>query len=99
MKTEDFKLKLSEIEKKITELKQARYDLEDQYIQANKAINVGDILEISDRKGKRKAVVVGFFIDYNYKVMPKLKKLKKDGSTSRLDDHLWQSENYSVVPK
>lgn len=70
--------------------------LNDDYIQANKKCNVGDVVEVRWNKNVEKGVVTDFTIHWlSEEVIPVLKKMKKDGTASAHSLRVWSG--YEII--
>jgi len=82
MATEHYLQRESELVKQLA-------DLRENYINANKPYEIGQRLRLIERGKETIAEVVGFEIGYREKVVPTLKKVKKDGTISSIEARIW----------
>lgn len=90
MKKEDYIRKLSELHYDIELLKEA-------YIEANKPCEIGQLIEVQEGKKFNKGIVTGFEIGYSKEVKIRAKKLKKDGTASSIDMHIYNWTKLSYL--
>lgn len=78
------------IKNQITDLRQKLKSLESQYIEANRLFKDGEKVKVTDTSNgnERFAFVNGYKIAFKAKLKPLLKKCKKDGTISQVNDFL-----------
>lgn len=108
MTREEYISQRKELVKKIALLEAEQLELDKVYIEANKKFESMDVVEITTParevtnlftgeketlpERKRMGIVVENYIDWENKVMPFVKKMKKDGTMSKNKDYIMQDE-------
>lgn len=96
----EFKKRRNEIYEEISKLEQERKEMDNAYIQEHTPFMVGDKVQVTARWNGGKPIlgyVVGFRLSYNLEVEPILKKVKKDGTMSTMNLHLYGGEQIDLV--
>lgn len=108
MKKEKYIAQVKALNETIRQAKLKLQKTNEEYIETNRKLEIEQIVTIRTPKHKtwvlgsneeriipeqkRKAVVVGFKINRDMEVEPVLKKIKKDGTISKLNDYLYRHD-------
>lgn len=68
--------------------------VQEKYIEANKPFEIGD--KVQNNRGE-KGFVIGYEVGYSSKVVPLLKKMKKDGTQSSIKLFYWSYDKLSKI--
>ena len=95
----EFKKRRYEIYEEISKLEQERKEMDNAYIQEHTPFMVGDKVQVTARWSEKPILgyVVGFRLSYDLEVEPVLKKVKKDGTISTVNLHLYGGEQIDLV--
>lgn len=92
MTQEEYTKKDSEIDKQMAALRKKRVELRQQYIEDNKPYPIGSKVRVFDKSNGsvQYGFVVGYELSYyDNKILPKVKKMKKDGTMSQVNMCIW----------
>ena len=92
MTQEEYTKKDSEIDKQMAALREKRIAIRKQYIEDNKPYPIGTKVRVFDKSNGsvQYGFVVGYELSYyDNKILPKVKKMKKDGTMSQVNMCIW----------
>lgn len=81
-----------EIDKQMAALREKRIAIRKQYIEDNKPFPIGSKVRVFDKSNSsvQYGFVVGYELSYyGNKILPKVKKMKKDGTMSQVNMCIW----------
>ncbi len=90
MTQEEYTKKVHEIDKQMAALREKRIAIRNQYIEDNKPFPIGTKVRVLDKSNGsvQYGFVVGYELSYvDSKICPKVRKMKKDGTMSKVN--LW----------
>lgn len=100
MKKEEYLKTISDIDRRMDELRDERETATNQYIDANKIYSVGERVKVTDKNGvvrfaECSDIKLGYFDKdkFNYE----FNKVKKDGKVSSVRDRIWNGETISKL--
>lgn len=92
MTQEEYTKKDSEIDEQMAALRKKRIALREKYIEDNKPFPIGSKVRVFDKSNNsvQYGFVVGYELSYyDNKILPKVKKMKKDGTMSQVNMCIW----------
>lgn len=92
MTQEEYTKKDSEIDEQMAALRKKRIALREKYIEDNKPYPIGTKVRVFDKSNGsvQYGFVVGYELSYyDNKILPKVKKMKKDGTMSQVNMCIW----------
>jgi len=92
MTQEEYTKKDSEIDEQMAALRKKRIALREKYIEDNKPYPIGSKVRVFDNSNNsvQYGFVVGYELSYyDNKILPKVKKMKKDGTMSQVNMCIW----------
>ena len=92
MTQEEYTKKDSEIDEQMAALRKKRIALREKYIEDNKPYPIGSKVRVFDKSNNsvQYGFVVGYELSYyDNKILPKVKKMKKDGTMSQVNMCIW----------
>lgn len=92
MTQEEYTKKDSEIDEQMSALRKKRIALREKYIEDNKPYPIGTKVRVFDKSNGsvQYGFVVGYELSYyDNKILPKVKKMKKDGTMSQVNMCIW----------
>ena len=92
MTQEEYTKKDSEIDEQMSALRKKRIALREKYIEDNKPYPIGTKVRVFDKSNNsvQYGFVVGYELSYyDNKILPKVKKMKKDGTMSQVNMCIW----------
>jgi hypothetical protein len=92
MTQEEYTKKDSEIDEQMSALRKKRIALREKYIEDNKPFPIGSKVRVFDKSNNsvQYGFVVGYELSYyDNKILPKVKKMKKDGTMSQVNMCIW----------
>jgi hypothetical protein len=88
------------IEDQIRDLRQKLKYLKSEYIEANRIFKDGEKVKVTNATNSKEkfAFVYGYTVDsFSNDLVPKIKRCKKDGTMSKVNDYLWLSDILSPI--
>lgn len=67
------------------------------FIDTNKPCSVGQKISVQDGKKRVEGIVTGYRIQYNNELKMIAKKLKKDGTLSNFELHIWNDSDVKYL--
>ena len=92
MTEKEYIKKDSEIDEQMAALRKKRIALREKYIEDNKPFPIGSKVRVFDKSNNsvQYGFVVGYELSYyDNKILPKVKKMKKDGTMSQVNMCIW----------
>lgn len=92
MTQEEYTKKDYEIGKQMAALREKRIALRKEYIESNKPYPIGSKVRVLDKSNGsvQYGFVVGYELSYyDAKILPKVRKMKKDGTMSKVNLCIW----------
>ena len=92
MTQEEYTKKDSEIDEQMSALRKKRIAIRKQYIEENMPFPIGSKVRVFDKSNGsvQYGFVVGYELSYyDNKILPKVKKMKKDGTMSQVNMCIW----------
>lgn len=92
MTQEEYTKKDYEIDKQMAALREKRIALRKEYIESNKPYPIGSKVKVRDKSNGsvQYGFVAGYELSYyDNKILPKVNKMKKDGTMSKVNLPIW----------